>query len=162
VQLQPVVSAVEIVVVDHTRDSVAQAIHAVQHAAYAQEAELLGAVDFPPLARTVEDVRSSAETFFAAWVGGRLVGSVSVEPDPEVDAVCVASLTVAPEFQRRGIAMALMIEVLKRYGEGPITVETGAANTPVLRLYDRLGFVEIRRWVVGPENLELVKLCRST
>jgi hypothetical protein len=33
-------------------------------AAYSQEAMLIGAADFPPLSRTLEDVRSSSEQFF--------------------------------------------------------------------------------------------------
>jgi ribosomal protein S18 acetylase RimI-like enzyme len=147
--------------VDATQLPVARAIHTVQMAAYAQEARLLGVIEFPPLARTMDDVRRSRETFFAVRVGDRLAGSVSVEPDPEFDAVCVASLTVAPEFQRRGIAMALMTEMLRRFGTAPMTVETGAANEPVLRLYERLGFVEVRRWLVDPGPLELVKLRRG-
>lgn len=154
------VNFVDVVPVQPSQPSVAIAIHAVQMASYAQEARLLGVADFPPLARTVADVSASAETFFAVRVGERMLGVVSVEPDPEFDAVCVASLAVVPEFQRRGIALALMTEMLKRFGEGPMTVQTGAANAPVLGLYRRLGFAEVRRWTVGPEDLELVKLLR--
>ena len=51
--------------------------------AYAQEAQLLGAVDFPPLKRTVEEVRSSTEEFLAAFIGDAMVGVVSVWPDQE-------------------------------------------------------------------------------
>jgi ribosomal protein S18 acetylase RimI-like enzyme len=146
--------------VDHTVESVARAIHAVQMSAYAQEARLLGVLQFPPLARTVEDVRVGTESFLGVHVGGQLVGSVSVEPDPEYTGMSIASLTVAPAFQRRGIATALMVEVLQRHGAGCLTVQTGMRNAPALRLYERLGFVRVRRWVVGPESLEIVKLCR--
>lgn len=146
--------------VDHTVESVARAIHAVQMSAYGQEARLLGVVAFPPLARTVEDIRVGAESFVGVHIAGQLVGSVSVEPDPEYGGMSIASLTVAPVFQRRGIATALLVEVLQRYGAGCLTVQTGARNAPALQLYERWGFVPVRRWVVEPEFLEVVKLWR--
>ena len=146
--------------IDHTVESVACAIHAVQMSAYAQEARLLGVVEFPPLARTVEDLRAGTESFLGVHVGDQLAGSVSVEPDPEYGGMSIASLTVAPEFQRRGIATALLVEVLRRHGAGCLTVQTGTRNAPALRLYERLGFVRVRHWVVGPESLEVVKLRR--
>jgi hypothetical protein len=52
--------------VDHTSPAIASQIHRVQMLACAQEARLLGAVDFPPLRRTVEDIRTCDEEFFAA------------------------------------------------------------------------------------------------
>jgi ribosomal protein S18 acetylase RimI-like enzyme len=146
--------------VDHTQERVARAIHAVQMSAYAQEAELLGAVDFPPLLRTVADVRTCEEEFFVAYVVDELVAGLSVCPDPEGMGRNLASLVVAPPFQRRCIASSLMAEVLLRYGASTLTVQTGARNTPALTLYARAGFVELRRWLVGKEPLELVKLRR--
>lgn len=154
-------NTVRAVPVDHTVESVARAIHEVQMSAYAQEARLLQAAEFPPLARTVEDIRTSAETFFAVFVARQLVGSVSVEPDHEYSGVSIASLTVAPEFQRRGIATALLSEVLRRHGAGSLTVQTGANNAPALQLYERFGFVPLRHRVAGHESLHLVKLRRS-
>ena len=50
-------------------------IHAVQIAAYQQEAALLGVSDFPPLARTVEDIMGSRELFFRAFDGEELLVS---------------------------------------------------------------------------------------
>jgi len=128
--------------------------------AYAQEARLLGVIEFPPLARTVEDLRVGTESFVGVHIGGQLVGSIGVEPDPEYSGMSIASLTVAPTFQRRGIATALLVEVLQRHGAGCLTVQTGTGNAPALKLYERSGFVRVRRWVVGPESLEIVKLWR--
>jgi len=151
---------VRVVVVDHSAEPVARAIHAVQRSAYAQEARVLGVQEFPPLRRTLEDVRTCAEEFLAVYVGSELVGSASVEPDHESAGVIIASLTVAPAFQRRGLATALLEELLRRHGEDVITVQTGAANLPALELYARSGFVESRRWRAGEEALELVELRR--
>ncbi len=54
--------------VAHRSFEVARQLHAVQMRAYALEASLLGAVYFPPLERTVDDLRNSTETFLAARV----------------------------------------------------------------------------------------------
>jgi ribosomal protein S18 acetylase RimI-like enzyme len=148
--------------VDHTSESVARLIHSVQMSAYAQEARLLGAVYFPPLARTVDDVRNCQEEFFAALAADELIGAVSVWPDPEDMGRNIASLVVAPSFQRRGVAKSLMAHVLRLYGSDDLTVQTGVKNEPALNLYKNSGFVELRRWFVGREPLELVILRRPS
>ena len=146
--------------IDHRALPIAQQVHAVQMSAYTQEAQLLGANYFPPLERTVDDVRTSAEEFLAAFIGDEMVGAVSVWPDREGMGVNIASLVVAPQFQRRGIGKRLLATVLAERGCGELTVQTGAKNLPALALYAQAGFVELRRWLVGREPLELVKLHR--
>ncbi len=148
--------------VDHSSSETARQIHRVQLLAYVQEAKLLGAIDFPPLRRTVEDIRTCREEFFAAMMGDELLGAISVWPDPEGMGTNIASLVVAPAYQRRGVARNLLAEVLHRYGAGSFTVQTGARNAPALNLYTQSGFVELRRWFIGPERLELVKLHRPS
>ena len=140
--------------------TIAEQLHAMQMLAYAQEAQLLGAVHFPPLERTVEEVRSSTEEFLAAFIGEAMVGAVSVWPDQEGMGLNIASLVVAPQFQRQGIGRRLMVTVLAAHGGREFTVQTGAKNIPALALYAQAGFVELRRWFVGRESLELVKLFR--
>jgi ribosomal protein S18 acetylase RimI-like enzyme len=128
--------------------------------AYAQEAQLLEATEFPPLERTVDEVRTSAEEFLAAFVGDEMVGAASVCPDPEGMGMNIASFVVAPKFQRRGIGKRLLATILAEHGRGELTVQTAARNLPALSLYAQAGFVELRRWPVGREPLELVKLRR--
>jgi ribosomal protein S18 acetylase RimI-like enzyme len=147
--------------VNHRELLIAQQLHAVQKIAYAQEAKLLGAIYFPPLERSVIDVQSTDEVFLAAIMDDELIGAISVWPDPEGVGMNVASLVVAPQFQRQGIGAALMGSVLATHGDGAITVQTGVKNLPALSLYARAGFTEIRRWFVGREPLELVKLLRK-
>ena len=146
--------------VDHRALLTAQQLHAVQMVAYAQEAKLLGAIYFPPLERTVDDVQATDEVFMAAFMNQELVGAASVWPDPEEMGIDIASLVVDPRVQRQGIGKALMASVLATHGSGKVTVQTGAKNLPALSLYARAGFVELRRWFVGSEPLELVKLQR--
>jgi ribosomal protein S18 acetylase RimI-like enzyme len=144
--------------VDHRALLTAQQLHAVQMVAYAQEAKLLGAIYFSPLERTVDEVRATDEVFLGAFMSQELVGAASVWPDPEGMGMNIASLAVVPHFQRQGIGTALMASVVATNGSGEITVQTGAKNLPALSIYARAGFIELRRWFVGREPLELVKL----
>jgi ribosomal protein S18 acetylase RimI-like enzyme len=146
--------------VDHRNHTVAQQIHAIRMAAYRQEAELLGLDRFPPLERGVDDILSSEEEFVGAFEGESLAGVLSVCPDEEGRGVSISSLVVHPTFQGRGLGRALVETVIERHGAGEITVQTAAANTPALTLYSRFGFKEYRRWFLGSEPLELVKLSR--
>lgn len=147
--------------VDHSVLAIARQLHAVQMSAYAQEAQLLGVTDFPPLERTVEDVRTSREEFVAAFLDDEMVGAVGLGPDPEGLGVNIASFVVAPAYHRRGIGRRLLAAVLARVGDGVVTVQTGARNEPALALYAQAGFVELRRWLIGRESLEMVKLYRT-
>jgi GNAT superfamily N-acetyltransferase len=145
---------------DHQRVSTARQIHAVQMLAYTQEAQLLGANSFPPLMRSVEEVRSSEEQYLGAFVSDELVGAVSVGPDEDGVDLCIASLVVAPQWQKRGVGTSLIEAVVDQYGTRDLTVQTGVMNLPALHLYERYGFAETCRWLVGREPLELIKLRR--
>ena len=56
-----------IVKLDHKNSIIASAIHVVFQVSYAIEAELLKAVDFPPLKRTVANCLDSDTDFFGLW-----------------------------------------------------------------------------------------------
>ena len=146
--------------VAHRSFEVAQQLYAVQMRAYALEARLLGAVYFPPLERTVDDMRNSTEMFLAAGFEDQIVGAASTWPDDDGMVINIASLVVAPSHQRQGIGRKLMAAVLVRHGGEGLTVQTGVKNVPAISLYKSLGFAELRRWFVGREPLELVKLRR--
>ena len=143
---------------DHHHLAVAERIHAIQMAAYAQEAALLEAVSFPPLQRQVVDVQRAEGDFLGAFLDGQLAGSLSVEPGSVEHELTISSLTVAPEFQRRGLGRALVAAVLREFTFRRLTVSTGARNLPALALYAEFGFVEFSRRLVGEEQLEVVEL----
>ena len=132
-------------------------IHAVQIAAYQQEATLLGVREFPPLDRRVEDVKASSDAFFGAFDGDELLGVITLEQQ-SANEVVISSLTVVPSFQRRGVARALIVTAAGQTACAKISVSTGAKNRPALALYKQLGFVECRHKYVGPEQLEIVEL----
>jgi ribosomal protein S18 acetylase RimI-like enzyme len=146
--------------IDHRSASTARQIHTVQMLAYIQEAVLLGVDHFPPLRRTVEDLRSTEERFLGASLENELVGAVSLSPGEDGLGFNIASLVVLPKYQRQGVAKSLIEAVVALYGSGDLAVETGVKNVPALRLYARYGFVEIRRWNADRELIELIKLRR--
>lgn len=147
--------------IDNRRQSVAQQVHEIRMVAYKQEAELLRVERFPPLEERVADILESSEEFVGAFDGEYLVGVLSVCPDDEGLGLSISSLVVTPAQQRRGVGDALVKAALGRHSTSNFTVQTAAANAPALALYARFGFKEYRRWAVGNEPLELVKLSRA-
>ena len=142
----------------NTNAAVAAEIHAVQIAAYEQEARLLEVSHFPPLDATADQVRSSQELFFGALSGREIVGLIAVSEEPRVQALTIGSLVVAPRSQRQGVGRLLLSFISTRFEASHMSVSTAAKNGPALALYAALGFVEYRREFVGPERLELVVL----
>ncbi len=133
--------------------SVAKEIHAVQMAAYAQEAELIGAKDFPPLNTTLDDILQSDEHFFGITDEGALLAVISL---CEMN---ICSLVVLPSHQRKGLASCLLRFAIEQGAE--LTVMTAVKNTPALALYALFGFADYQRCFKGQEALELVFLRRE-
>lgn len=133
--------------------TVAKEIHAVQMAAYAQEAELIAAKYFPPLNTTLDDILQSDEHFFGITDEGVLLAAISLCESN------ICSLVVAPRHQRKGLASCLLRFVIEQGAE--LTVMTAVKNTPALALYAGFGFAEFQRCLKGQEALELVFLRRE-
>ena len=146
---------------DHHPLVAATKIHAVMLLAHAQEARLLQAEPFAPMAREPADIQASNEYFIGAFRGDELLGCVSLGPDDEPGQISIALLIVHPAHQRQGIARALMAEALRRSAGLVLSVATGAQNTPALALYGQLGFVVYRHGTLGAEALQIVKLRRA-
>jgi ribosomal protein S18 acetylase RimI-like enzyme len=151
----------DVQLLNHREPAVAEAIHVIQMAAYAQEASLLGAKEFPPLDRIVRDIQSSSEQFFGALTGSLIVGALGLESLSDADGVNISSLVVLPSWQRQGIGRLLLSAVLAELEGREIHVSTGAKNGPALALYAAFSFVERSRRFLGPERLEVVHLFRD-
>jgi ribosomal protein S18 acetylase RimI-like enzyme len=145
---------------DHRERAVAERIHAIQIAAYSQEAKLLGVPSFPPLRRTLADIEGSDQRFFGAYLGATLVGVIALGGDPSGAAWDISSLVVLPECQRSGIARSLLASVVNQFPSRVLTVSTGVLNAPALALYAQFGFLESGRHLAGSEAIPVVDLCR--
>ena len=111
---------------------------AVQHAAYAIEAELIGYPELPPLHETLAALQATEEELWLCEEGDALVGVVGLEHGE--DEMVIARLFVAPAFFRRGVGSALVAQALAQSGVRRVRVGTGARNAPALALYERFGF----------------------
>ena len=111
---------------------------AVQHAAYAIEAELIGYPDLPPLHETLATLQATEEELWLCEEGDAVVGVVGLEHGE--DEMVIARLFVAPACFRRGVGSALVAQALAQAGGRRVRVGTGARNAPALALYARFGF----------------------
>ncbi|MFJ6796159.1 GNAT family N-acetyltransferase [Streptomyces sp. NPDC091268] len=131
---------------DLTDDDALAAVHRIGRAAYAVEAGLIGFDGIPALRESPADLRARPLRWLGAVAGGgALAGFLAWQEEPGAGpaggAVSVDRLCVAPEHFRRGVASLLLRHLLSDVPRGrPVTVTTGAANTPAVALYERLGF----------------------
>lgn len=122
------------------------------------EAALIGAEDFPPLGRTVEDFMASDNQFFVYHRDGLVCGVIELElpSGGDSDGTLIASLGVSPDAFRRGIGRALAAHAIKMT-EGKVFVSTAELNEPAIRLYESLGF-SVRRRYTAADGTPLVEL----
>ncbi|MGN9774228.1 GNAT family N-acetyltransferase [Micromonospora sp. H33] len=144
-------------------EALARSLLAVQHAAYAVEAALIGDDRIPPLHETLADLSAAPLRWFAAFAadlpddgssvspgaGHRLAGAIGwTEDETTVD---IDRLVVDPTAHRRGVGRALVTAVLAHAGARRVLVATGRANRPARHLYEALGFTAIRDEEVIPD-----------
>jgi ribosomal protein S18 acetylase RimI-like enzyme len=130
---------------------------AIQHAAYAIEAKLIGYPDLPPLHETLAGLQATAEELWLCSEGDELVGVVGLEHG-EAEMV-IARLFVAPAFFRRGVGAALVAHALEQAEGRQVRVGTGVRNAPALALYERFGFRRLDEGSPTPSRgyVELVR-----
>ncbi|MFJ6757967.1 MULTISPECIES: GNAT family N-acetyltransferase [unclassified Streptomyces] len=134
-------SSPRIRLLDLTDDATAQAVHRIGRAAYAVEAELIGFDGIPALGESLAQMRAQELNWFGAVSdAGELAGFLAWEEEAD-GGISIDRLCVAPAWFRRGIASLLLRHALADLFPGrPVTVTTGAANTPAVSLYTHLGF----------------------
>lgn len=120
----------------------------LQRAAFAEVAVAIGHPRIPPLLETLEQVRSALRdpdvVVLGVRDGARLVASVRVELAAPGTAT-LARLAVAPDRQGEGIAGRLVRAVHERAAGREVLLLTGEHQVAALRLYARLGYVEVSR-----------------
>jgi ribosomal protein S18 acetylase RimI-like enzyme len=97
-----------------------------------------------------------------AEVDGRIVGAVLASRLSRTNGH-ICQVSVAPEWQARGLGTALMswaLEALDQQGLRRVSLSVTLANRPALRLYERLGFRTLRSfgahaWVRPPARIRL-------
>ena len=116
----------------------AGALLQLQRTAYALEAELIGDERIPPLQQDEVDLTAWRGHWLTAWDGVDLVGAIAWwESDEQVE---IEKVMVSPSAMRRGIASALLGQVLDRTRGREVVVATGRANTHAVSLYAKHGF----------------------
>ena len=139
-------------------DDLARDVLALQRAAYAVEAALIGSDGIPALTETLDQLREAGETWLGTFDGNGLSGAVAwqVLADGAVD---ICRLVVAPRVFRGGVATALLDELDRRYSDRRMVVSTGSDNQPALALYRRRGFRPLRQREAAP-GLMVTELAR--
>ena len=90
----------------HTNLEIAREMRTVFQVSYAVEAQLLNAVNFPPLQRPLKNYVESNTTFFGYYKNQELAGVVEISH--QKTATHINSLVVAPKFFRQGVDKQLM------------------------------------------------------
>ncbi len=91
------------------------------------------------LAMFVLELSKSSGTCLAALVDDRIVGYVVCSR--YADVWHVMNVAVDPDHRRRGVALALLEQLLTDVGEdASLTLEVRRTNHAAMRLYERLGF----------------------
>lgn len=129
---------------NHKDFEVAQKIRAIFQVSYAVEADLLKAIDFPPLKRNLSEFLKCETDFYGFNKDGEMAAIIEIKNDLET--IHIQSLVVDPYYFRQGIANKMMQFVLEKYTALLFTVETGVLNIPAIQLYTKLGFVETQQW----------------
>jgi GNAT superfamily N-acetyltransferase len=120
----------------------------VFHASYAIEAEILQADNFPPLKRTLDEYRDTDTQFYGYLQKHDLAAVIEIRHLKS--SIHIQSLVVDPYYFRQGIAAQLLDYVLHHNNTPLFTVETGLANIPAIKLYEKLGFKEVRQYLADP------------
>jgi ribosomal protein S18 acetylase RimI-like enzyme len=139
-------------------DEIARDVLALQRAAYAVEAALIGSDGIPALTETLDQLREAGETWLGCLDAEGLSGAVAWQrlDDGTID---ICRLVVAPRAFRGGVATALLDELDRRHPGLPMIVSTGTANEPALNLYRRRGFGQVRQREAAP-GLLVTELAR--
>ncbi|MFT6991643.1 MAG: GNAT superfamily N-acetyltransferase [Paraglaciecola sp.] len=151
-----------IIKLENSNEIIANRIHAIFQNSYKVEARLIGVGDFPPLLRSAKNIVNSKTDFYGFSDNHCLVAIIEIEiVNKHLD---IHSLTVDPQYFRKGIADKLISYVLNAFDITVAIVETAVVNKPAISLYQKHGFLECKRWTPshGIEKLAMsVKFANS-
>ena len=122
----------------------AKEIHYVFQASYKVEANLINAIDFPPLKRSVKDFLVCINLFYGYYFEDELVGVIEIK-NTDISSH-IQSLVVRPDQFRKSIASNLLSFTLQNSNYKIFTVETAVDNFPAINLYQKFLFNETNKW----------------
>lgn len=129
---------------ENSDEKIANQIFMVFQSSYKIEAQLIGTRNFPPLMRSIDDIKNSYTIFYGFSENDNLAGVIEIELEGK--RLGINSLTVHPDYFRKGIANKLISYVLEKIDYFEAVVETAAVNAPAIKLYEKHGFAEFKRW----------------
>ena len=129
---------------DNTNEEVANQIFTIFQNSYKVEAQLIGVLDFPPLSRSIKNIENSKTQFYGFSENECLAAIIEIVIEDKH--LKIDSLTVDPNYFRKGIANKLISYVLELNDFTEAIVETAVVNIPAINLYKKHGFVEFKRW----------------
>lgn len=130
--------------INSSKRDFAHKIYTLFQASYLVEAKLLGVDDFPPLKRSQNDIMNSDTEFYGIWKTDELVALIEIKQ--ESGYTNIDSLVVHPNYFRQNLGSQLVSFVLNSVDALTFTVETGLKNIPAIKLYQKLGFEEVKQW----------------
>ena len=130
--------------INNKRNKIAKEIRDIFQFSYAVEAEMLKAIDFPPLKRTISQFLNSNSEFYAYYLNQNIAGVIEITNNQ--DLTHIQSLVVYPKYFRNGIGRKLVQFILDTYQSKIFTIETGVDNHPAIKLYQSFGFQEQEQW----------------
>ena len=139
----------DVIRLDLADDKTARAVLALQRAAYAVEAALIGSDGIPALTETLDQLRGRDESWLGVFDPLGLSGALAwCELDDGT--VEISGLVVAPRAFRQGIGTSLLDALDEAFPDRRMVVSTGSANAPAMGLYRRRGFSPIREREAAP------------
>ena len=144
-----------IIKINNKSNKIAKEIRDIFQASYAIEAEMLKAIDFPPLKRTISQFLNSNSEFYAYYLNQNIAGVIEIKNNQDI--THIQSLVVYPKYFRNGIGRKLVQFTLDNYKTKIFTVETGIDNHPAIKLYKSFGFQEQKQWKKLKKWMKLLK-----
>jgi len=95
-------------------------------------------------------LENNPDTFLVAEYGGRIIGYVMGYLRPDLEGH-IMSIAVDPAYRGNGIGSALLAEAIERLireGARYIGLEVRVSNIGAIKLYERFGFVRVKR-IIG-------------
>ena len=133
-----------IIRLDNANNAIAKHIFTVFQRSYKIEAQLIGTTVFPPLSRRIKDIENSTTQFYGFIENNCLAAVIEIAASQQQ--LEINSLTVDPDFFRKGIAGKLIGFTLANFKFTKAFVETAVVNLPAIELYRKHGFVEFKRY----------------